>query len=117
MDWSYFIYFAAPALLCWIGGAWLAYRPTFSKGAVARTVFGLVIFSAFIVGMWISLERPPLRTMGETRIWYSFFLPVAFLARSASFLANLFVLASDSAQAAITELDEIFISLFGLRAF
>ena len=61
MDWSYFIYFAAPALLCWIGGAWLAYRPSFSKGAVAWTVFGLVIFSAFIVGMWISLERPPLR--------------------------------------------------------
>ena len=77
MDWSYFIYFAAPALLCWIGGAWLAYRPSFSKGAVAWTVFGLVIFSAFIVGMWISLERPPLRTMGETRLWYSFFLPVA----------------------------------------
>ena len=77
MDWSYFIYFAAPALFCWIGGAWLAYRPSFSKGAVAWTVFGLAIFSAFIIGMWISLERPPLRTMGETRLWYSFFLPVA----------------------------------------
>lgn len=77
MDWSYFIYFAAPALFCWIGGAWLAYRPSFSKGAVAWTVFGLAIFSAFIIGMWISLERPPLRTVGETRLWYSFFLPVA----------------------------------------
>lgn len=77
MDWSYFIYFVAPALFCWIGGAWLAYRPSFSKGAVAWTVFGLAIFSAFIIGMWISLERPPLRTMGETRLWYSFFLPVA----------------------------------------
>ena len=77
MDWSYFIYFAAPTLFCWIGGAWLAYRPSFSKGAVAWTVFGLAIFSAFIIGMWISLERPPLRTMGETRLWYSFFLPVA----------------------------------------
>ena len=63
MDWSYFIYFAAPALFCWIGGAWLAYRPSFSKGAVAWTVFGLAIFSAFIIGMWISLEMPPLRTM------------------------------------------------------
>ena len=56
MDWSYFIYFAAPALFCWIGGAWLAYRPSFSKGAVAWTVFGLAIFSAFIIGMWISLD-------------------------------------------------------------
>lgn len=27
----------------------------------------------------ISLERPPLRTMGETRLWYSFFMPVAGL--------------------------------------
>lgn len=27
--------------------------------------------------MWISLERPPMRTMGETRLWYSFFLPLA----------------------------------------
>lgn len=47
MDWSYFIYFAAPTLFCWIGGAWLAYRPSFSKGAVAWTVFGLAIFSCF----------------------------------------------------------------------
>ena len=29
--------------------------------------------------MWHSLERPPLRTMGETRLWYSFFLPLAGL--------------------------------------
>lgn len=29
--------------------------------------------------MWLSLERPPLRTMGETRLWYSFFLPFAGL--------------------------------------
>ncbi len=27
--------------------------------------------------MLISMERPPLRTMGETRLWYSFFLPLA----------------------------------------
>ena len=36
-----------------------------------------VAFFSFILSMWISLERPPLRTMGETRLWYSFFLPLA----------------------------------------
>ena len=41
------------------------------------TCLGLVVFFSFIVGMWISLERPPMRTMGETRLWYSFFLPLA----------------------------------------
>ena len=38
-----------------------------------------MLFFAFIAGLWVSLERPPLRTMGETRLWYSFFLPVAGL--------------------------------------
>lgn len=33
----------------------------------------------FIASLWISLERPPMRTMGETRLWYSFFLPLAGL--------------------------------------
>ena len=32
-------------------------------------------YGTFISLLWHSLERPPLRTMGETRLWYSFFLP------------------------------------------
>ena len=43
------------------------------------TVAGLLVYFAFILGMWFSLERPPLRTMGETRLWYAFFLPTAGL--------------------------------------
>ena len=35
---------------------------------------GISVFAAFIIGLWIGLERPPMRTMGETRLWYSFFL-------------------------------------------
>ena len=35
---------------------------------------GLLFVSAFIVILWVSLERPPLRTLGETRLWYSFFI-------------------------------------------
>lgn len=79
MDWNYFICFAFPALLCWGMSAWMAYRPGRFGRAVVLNLSGLAIFFAFIVGMWISLERPPLRTMGETRLWYSFFLPVAGL--------------------------------------
>lgn len=79
MDWNYFICFAFPALLCWGASAWMAYRPGRFGRAVILNLSGLAIFFAFIIGMWISLERPPLRTMGETRLWYSFFLPVAGL--------------------------------------
>jgi len=79
MSWNSFIYFAFPAALCWGVGAWLAFRTGKEKQAIGWTIMGLLIFAAFITGFWISLERPPLRTMGETRLWYSFFLPVAGL--------------------------------------
>ena len=47
--------------------------------AYTTTALGLLAFFSFILLMWMSLERPPLRTMGETRLWYSFFLPFAGL--------------------------------------
>ena len=76
ITWEEFIYFAIAAVLLWAVGAWAAWR---EKTALAytSTIVGLVVFFSFILMMWVSLERPPLRTMGETRLWYSFFLPLA----------------------------------------
>ena len=76
MTWSHFIIFASVAVVLWAIGAVAAWK---GKKAVAyaTTIAGLAVFFAYIVGMWMSLERPPLRTMGETRLWYSFFLPLA----------------------------------------
>jgi ABC-type transport system involved in cytochrome c biogenesis permease subunit len=33
----------------------------------------------FVVMLWLHLDRPPLRTLGETRLWYSLFLPLVGL--------------------------------------
>lgn len=79
MSWNHFVFFAVAALLCWgigAGAAWKGKRTLLVYGA---TLTGLVIFFGFIAAIWISLERPPMRTMGETRLWYSFFLPLAGL--------------------------------------
>ena len=76
MSWDYFIYFAVAAVLLWAIGAFAAWKDK-KRSAYLMTITGLIVFFAFIVSMWISLERPPLRTMGETRLWYSFFLPLA----------------------------------------
>ena len=76
MTWEQFIYFAIAAVLLWAVGAWAAWREKTAL-AYASTIIGLAVFFSFILMMWISLERPPLRTMGETRLWYSFFLPLA----------------------------------------
>lgn len=79
MNWEYFILFAIAALVCWALRAFAAWKGTKPGWAYGFTFLGLAIFFSFIIGMWISLERPPMRTMGETRLWYSFFLPLAGL--------------------------------------
>ena len=76
MTWDNFIYFALAAVILWGLGAWSAFIGK-ARRAAWLTIGGLVVFGAFIALMWVSLERPPLRTMGETRLWYSFFLPLA----------------------------------------
>ena len=76
VTWEQFIYFAIAAVLLWAVGAWAAWREKTAM-AYTSTIIGLAVFFTFILMMWISLERPPLRTMGETRLWYSFFLPLA----------------------------------------
>jgi len=78
MSWSFFVYFAAAALLLWAGGAAVAWREK-RRTAIALTIGGLLVFFTYILSIWITLERPPLRTMGETRLWYSLFLPLAGL--------------------------------------
>ena len=76
MSWDLFIWFALGAVICWALGAFFAWKEQKAK-VYLFTFLGLAIFFAFILGLWITLERPPLRTMGETRLWYSFFLPLA----------------------------------------
>ena len=75
MSWDSFIVYALVSALCWISGAALAFRGR-RRGALGIIAVGSLVFLAFIVGMWMDLERPPMRTMGETRLWYSFFLSV-----------------------------------------
>lgn len=79
MTWDVFIYFAITALVFWGMGAAIALISEKRTAPTLLTLTGLAVFLIFIIGLWISLERPPLRTMGETRLWYSLFLPLVGL--------------------------------------
>ncbi len=85
IDWNNFLWFALPASACWLTAGSLIYSKKSKLKALSHIIMlaGIAIFSAFIIGFWISSERPPMRTMGETRLWYSFFLAlvgyIAFL--------------------------------------
>lgn len=76
ITWDTYAYFALPAMACWAAGAVEAFRRAPAWRACVLTAAGIVVYAAFIAVMWAGLERPPLRTMGETRLWYSFFLSV-----------------------------------------
>lgn len=74
MTWDEFLWFAIPAMLCWISAGILVYKSKNTFIINGLMILGIIIFASFIVGLWIGQERPPLRTIGETRLWYSFFL-------------------------------------------
>lgn len=74
MSWDSFVCFALAASLFWISGAIVSVISRRRLTAAVLTGCGSAIFMTFIVGVWISLGRPPLRTMGETRLWFSLFL-------------------------------------------
>ncbi|EKD30827.1 MAG: cytochrome c biogenesis protein CcsA [uncultured bacterium] len=74
MSWNEFIYFAAGSLVLWYGGTLLLYKSNKALWGNLLIVAGLLLFSAFIGLLWASMDHPPLRTMGETRLWYSLFI-------------------------------------------
>lgn len=74
MTWDEFLWFAIPAMICWISAGIFVYKCKKKAIIEILMITGIAIFAAFIIGLWIGQERPPLRTIGETRLWYSFFL-------------------------------------------
>jgi len=48
----------------------------FKKIALVFFYFGLLYIASLLVFLWINLERPPMRTLGETRLWYTFLVPI-----------------------------------------
>lgn len=76
MGWHNFIWFAAPAVLCWLAAGIAVWFRGGRRAAEISMTAGTIILALFIANLWIVQGRPPLRTMGETRLWYSLFTGV-----------------------------------------
>ncbi len=75
MTWEYYIFFAlATIVLLVLGSSLITFCPKQAKLGNVFYILGFICISYFIVLMWTNLQRPPMRTMGETRLWYAFFL-------------------------------------------
>ena len=78
LGWNIFPYIASVAIVLSASGAGVALRhKEHSTVATQLSVLAIVAMALFVALLWHTLGRPPLRTMGETRLWYSFFMLVA----------------------------------------
>lgn len=79
MDWTNFPLYALSIAVFWVIAV-IFNSISASKATktvvIVSTLMGTGILLFFVTKLWIHLERPPLRTLGETRLWYSVFLPV-----------------------------------------
>lgn len=80
MNWINFPLFAIASASLWFLGLIAIYASLKMKrlsifGGIL-VILGIVVLGMFIGNLWLHLNRPPMRTLGETRLWYSLFLPV-----------------------------------------
>lgn len=78
MNWEVFPYFAVVSIVLSLAGALVAlFKPRQAFVAQVLALAGIGVLGVFVAGFWVSLGRPPMRTMGETRLWYSLFVMMA----------------------------------------
>ncbi len=61
----------AVGLILFLAPSFFLYQKKISEGII---ISGTLLLLSFIIHIWIRLGRAPMRTLGETRLWYSFFL-------------------------------------------
>lgn len=79
MNWDNFIFFGGISVLLWTVGAFFAYKRTRFIWSAVFQLAGIAVFALFTAGLWVTLQRPPMRTMGETRLLYSLFVSITGL--------------------------------------
>jgi ABC-type transport system involved in cytochrome c biogenesis permease subunit len=71
---------ALAAVVCWAAGSLLQIPAKNSRifGSLSWLFMlsGTLVLAWFLASYWNALERPPLRTLGETRLWYAMLIPV-----------------------------------------
>ncbi len=80
MNWVQFPYIAYSAIILLIFSFLVFILPIKKKQQIIFgnifSIAAILLFVYFITTLWINLERPPLRTLGETRLLYALFLPI-----------------------------------------
>lgn len=78
MIWNWLTEMLVVFVFSWLLGGFFIHFKSKKLGlhqiALYLPLIGNLAILIFITVLWIQLERPPMRTMAETRLWYSFFV-------------------------------------------
>lgn len=77
--WIYFSHYAFIAIICWLICMLLQVIKLKRNKMLLILLFavlGGLSMVVFTYNLWQNLGRPPMRTLGETRLWYAVFLPL-----------------------------------------
>ena len=78
MTWIDYPLFGIITTILWLSG--ILILSVFTKRGLSHLpgilciMAGTIVLIVFMALYWLELDRPPLRTLGETRLWYSVFL-------------------------------------------
>jgi len=80
MTWIDFPLYSSIIVILWTIGL-LFLLISYKKESVLKVatllfMAGWAVLIFFMIELWITLNRPPMRTLGETRLWYAAFLPL-----------------------------------------
>ena len=81
MVWNYFVPVALTVILLWLVSVYFNHKES-AKGKLILWYSGVTasaLLGVFIILYWFDIKRPPMRTMAETRIWYSFLVSLVSL--------------------------------------
>jgi len=73
-----FTWLCVSVFILWFAGSIFLLMPGHRTSLKRSGLFfiwaGIMGIAGYIGILWLDLERPPMRTLGETRLWYAFFL-------------------------------------------
>jgi hypothetical protein len=75
--WLDFPIYASVAILCWLAASGLflsSGKKLMNQLAAGLSFAGTAFLLVFMTILWLHIQRPPMRTLGETRLWYAIFM-------------------------------------------
>lgn len=80
MTWIDFPFYSGIVAVFWLMGFTVLLfsykKKSVTPLAIISTLLGWIVLIVFVAKLWLELDRPPMRTLGETRLWYATFLPL-----------------------------------------